>query len=398
MRALSGASPLQLKELLGRGSCGSVYKAVWKGVPVAVKVIEHDDEELSSPGLSPLSSCAGLHAFSTDVGLSAGLATNALSTRAIEEELERGAQLNTRNLLAAGRAATEQCGGRTMTSSMATTRGSQALLEAAMSSAICHPNIVQTFDYQILDPSSSAGFFGAQGCRPNLNGLSGALQETRIIMEFCDGGTLEDAMHSGRFHGTDAQGRAVADMERVCLTLLDIVKAMEYLHLMRIFLKDLKPKNVLLASSKVDKRGFIAKVSDFGLSQLQPDKSPCNETTSTGVEAAGTVTHMAPEMIAHGVGSCASDVYSFAILAWELYAGRGAHSSLSKVQIMFGVASQDMRPEFPQPTPAWYRDLVSTCWSRDPRARPTFAEIKAILLREIAGVDKLQRDTCAQAP
>ena len=70
-------------------------------------------------------------------------------------------------------------------------------------------------------------------------------------MEFCDGGTLEDAMHSGRFHGTDAQGRAVADMERVCLTLLDIVKAMEYLHLMRIFLKDLKPKNVLLASSKV---------------------------------------------------------------------------------------------------------------------------------------------------
>lgn len=107
------------------------------------QVIEHDDEELSSPGLSPLSSCAGLHAFSTDVGLSAGLATNALSTRAIEEELERGAQLNTRNLLAAGRAATEQCGGRTMTSSMATTRGSQALLEAAMSSAICHPNIVQ---------------------------------------------------------------------------------------------------------------------------------------------------------------------------------------------------------------------------------------------------------------
>ena len=30
--------------------------------------------------------------------------------------------------------------------------------------------------------------------------------------------------------------------------------------------------------------------------------------------------------------------------------------------------------------------------------RPTFAEIKAILLREIAGVDKLQRDTCAQSP
>ncbi len=28
--------------------------------------------------------------------------------------------------------------------------------------------LVQTFDYQILDPSSSAGFFGAQGCRVSL--------------------------------------------------------------------------------------------------------------------------------------------------------------------------------------------------------------------------------------
>lgn len=36
--AVQGASNLQLKDLLGRGSCGSVYKAVWKGLPVAVKV------------------------------------------------------------------------------------------------------------------------------------------------------------------------------------------------------------------------------------------------------------------------------------------------------------------------------------------------------------------------
>jgi serine/threonine protein kinase len=68
----------------------------------------------------------------------------------------------------------------------------------------------------------------------------------------------------------------------------------------------------------VDRRGFVAKVSDFGLSQLQPDKSPCHNTASAAVEAAGTVTHMAPEMIAHGAGSCASDVYSFAILGEQI--------------------------------------------------------------------------------
>lgn len=65
---------------------------------------------------------------------------------------------------------------------------------------------------------------------------------------------------------------------------------------------------------QADKRGFIAKVSDFGLSQLQPEQSPMQETASATSEAAGTVTHMAPEMLTTGSGCCASDVYSFGIL------------------------------------------------------------------------------------
>lgn len=69
-------------------------------------------------------------------------------------------------------------------------------------------------------------------------------------MEFCDRGTLEDAIHKQIFHRVDKHGRFVADMHTVCLTLLDIASAMEYLVLMRIFLKDLKPKNVMLVSSQ----------------------------------------------------------------------------------------------------------------------------------------------------
>ncbi len=198
MQTFHGTSGLHLEELLGRGSCGSVYKAVWKGMPVAVKVgslyvacrcrgasqapcasswmclccfccclfahfcnsydragyaglqqvIEHDDEELSSPDLSPLSSCAVLHAFGTDTGMLTGTASMCHLTRAAAEE-GKGA-LGGRDLHLTARADSEQCHTRNVTSSMAITRGSQALLEAAMSSAICHPNIVQVspFDMQ----------------------------------------------------------------------------------------------------------------------------------------------------------------------------------------------------------------------------------------------------------
>ena len=80
-----------------------------------------------------------------------------------------------------------------------------------------------------------------------------AVQETRIIMEFCDMGSLDEAIQQGRFHGgaTEEQRHTQVDLRAVCLTLLDIVAAMTHLHSMRIVHKDLKPKNVLLSSCPV---------------------------------------------------------------------------------------------------------------------------------------------------
>ena len=72
-------------------------------------------------------------------------------------------------------------------------------------------------------------------------------------MEFCDAGSLDEAVQQGRFHGgvTEGQRHMRVDLRAVCLTLLDIVSAMAHLHSMRIVHKDLKPKNVLLSSSPV---------------------------------------------------------------------------------------------------------------------------------------------------
>lgn len=55
--------------------------------------------------------------------------------------------------------------------------------------------------------------------------------------------------------------------------------------------------------------------------------------------------------------------------AWELWTGAYPYPGLSKVQIMFGVASQDIRPEVPAGMPAWLCALVTACWAREPKAR-----------------------------
>lgn len=54
---------------------------------------------------------------------------------------------------------------------------------------------------------------------------------------------------------------------------------------------------------------------------------------------------------------------------WELYTGEAPYERLSKVQIMFGVMSQDIRPQFPPSTPAWLADLACQCWASSPATR-----------------------------
>ena len=73
------------------------------------------------------------------------------------------------------------------------------------------------------------------------------------MMEYCDQGSLEDAVSQGVFHlkqpASPGEGRA--DMACVCATLLDVASALAYLHKLHILHRDLKLKNVLLKSAEV---------------------------------------------------------------------------------------------------------------------------------------------------
>ena len=47
-------------------------------------------------------------------------------------------------------------------------------------------------------------------------------------------------------------------------TAQEVAKGMDYIHSFGIVHGDLKPGNVLLKTHRIDRRGYIAKVSDFG--------------------------------------------------------------------------------------------------------------------------------------
>lgn len=70
---------------------------------------------------------------------------------------------------------------------------------------------------------------------------------------------------------------------------------------------------------------------------------------------AGTVTHMAPELIERGDVSTKCDVYAFGIFMWECYTRLAPYKGLKPPQIVLGVVSEKLRPAFASNTPEGYR-------------------------------------------
>ncbi|KAG2486846.1 hypothetical protein HYH03_014529 [Edaphochlamys debaryana] len=283
--------------------------------------------------------------------------------------------------------------------------------ELAVLTSISHPNIVQVYSYctrvVVEEP---------EPCRPRLRVVpEGAEADapvcSALIMEFCDMGSLADAIDTGFF--TKAAKRAAARppaqqqpsgapgssalqpvppsvaatagtpaMRAVYLTLLEVALALRHLHSMNLVHCDVKPANVLLRSSATDPRGFTAKLTDFGFVNLVSSPAERGDGGAQGSqqqEPVGTVTHMAPELFANGgTVDWSIDCYAFGILMWETYTGRAPYPEYADTnfaEVPDKVSKEGLRPRFPTETPLHFKTLATECWAAKPGLRPTAASL-----------------------
>ena len=87
---------------------------------------------------------------------------------------------------------------------------------------------------------------------------------------------------------------------------------------------------------------------------------------------------MAPEVLRGKPYTPASDIYSFAMIMWELTSlvppfDDRAHDFHLSLSICKGE-----RPEIIEGTPQCYIDLMKKCWDLDPLKRPSASELKII--------------------
>lgn len=178
-----------------------------------------------------------------------------------------------------------------------------------------------------------------------------------IITEYMPGGSLYDFLRKNQID---------LNFSQLLRFAIDICKGMEYLHEKNIIHRDLKTANLLLDSAKV------VKVADFGIARFQHVEGVMTAET-------GTYRWMAPEVLTHQPYDQKADVYSFAIVLWELLTIKLPYEDLSPLQAAVGVVEQGLRPELPKNTHPKLSNLMQRCWEAIPANRPSFSQIRVEL-------------------
>ncbi len=150
-----------------------------------------------------------------------------------------------------------------------------------------HPNTIQVYD------------FGA-----NEDGI------LYIVMEFLQGKSLADLLEK---NGPMAPERVAKIMDQICGSLAEA-------HARGIVHRDLKPDNVVLVD-RAGQKDFV-KVLDFGIAKRSKEEDKNEQKLTQQGMVLGTPPYMSPEQFTGKPIDARSDIYSLAVMGYEMLTGR----------------------------------------------------------------------------
>jgi tRNA A-37 threonylcarbamoyl transferase component Bud32 len=134
-------------------------------------------------------------------------------------------------------------------------------------------------------------------------------QKPYLVMQYVSGSSLREIIN--------AKPEGI-EFERAASIIRGIGAALNAVHQNGVYHRDLKPENIML--QRVSPTEEHVKVLDFGIAKVK--ESLIGPSTMTGAGAIGTFSYMSPEQLHGDKVAAASDVYSLAVIAYEMLTGR----------------------------------------------------------------------------
>ncbi|MFO0630798.1 MAG: protein kinase [Polyangiales bacterium] len=196
-------------------------------------------------------------------------------------------------------------------------------------------------------------------------------QNLYLVLEFLEGPTLLEALErSGPF-----------DVGRAVKIVAQVGDAVGYTHARGIIHRDLKPENIILTQRDGDAE--YPKVLDFGIAKTLV--SATSFVTQSGL-IFGTARYISPEGASGDPVDQRSDVYSLAVIAYQLLTGRTPFEAEEPVQLLMKHLHEPAPPmsRWPagQRVPELVSDVVMRALAKNADARHPDAGAFARALRD----------------
>ncbi|OQV19650.1 Fibroblast growth factor receptor 2 [Hypsibius exemplaris] len=180
----------------------------------------------------------------------------------------------------------------------------------------------------------------------------------------------QETIYRDRCAASDVTDTAIVSTQHLINYSYQISRGMEYLTSRAIIHRDLAARNVLVADNAV------VKIADFGLS-----KHGTETYTASNAFVAMPILWMSPEAILKREFSQKSDVWSFAVLLWEIFSLMGtpfdgpdvAKFSPNQFAQWLEEGHQMERPQY---CPLLIYESMQLCWDLSVEKRLTFAVLR----------------------
>lgn len=134
----------------------------------------------------------------------------------------------------------------------------------------------------------------------------------------------------------------------------DITNALQHVHENGFLHRDLSPRNIFLTQKNK------AKLGDFGL---------CCPQGHLETNSKGTIRYWAPEVFSGAAQSIPSEIFSLGGIFLKIITGSEPFPSLNNIHFSRHINELDFKP--PHDAPPLFHLLISACWNRTPKSRPS---------------------------